>query len=313
MAGPIVVGMDGTRESLAAAEWAADEAAVRRLPVLLLHSWTSQPLDPTVPQAAASKQRYGQEVLRRAEAELRHHHPDLTVTTELVRDPAPKALEALSGDASLLVLGSRAHSALAGFLLGSTGLHVLGRASCPAVAVRPPRAGRKVAADTAATTVPADAASTALADAAGEDRDEVVVGLHDLSPNADPLLGFAFAFASLHGARVRAVRARSPLALLPHSPDAALFADAHERFGTQEHGRLDDVLAPWREKFPGLTAVGQIEIGGASEVLLSAASRARLLVVGRRLHHPPMTWTLGPVAHAALHHARCPVAVVPHA
>ncbi|MFJ2238060.1 hypothetical protein [Streptomyces sp. NPDC087859] len=35
---------------MTAAWWAAHEAARRHLPVLLLHSWTSRPLDVTAPR-----------------------------------------------------------------------------------------------------------------------------------------------------------------------------------------------------------------------------------------------------------------------
>lgn len=44
-------------------------------------------------------------------------------------------------------------------------------------------------------------------------------------------------------------------------------------------------------------------------VLPAACRDAGLLVVGRRSRRPPML--LGPVVHAALHHANCPVSVVP--
>ncbi|MGW4898558.1 universal stress protein [Kitasatospora sp. NPDC004240] len=36
-------------------------------------------------------------------------------------------------------------------------------------------------------------------------------------------------------------------------------------------------------------------------------------MVGRRSRHAPVGARLGPVTHAAIHHVRCPVAVVPYA
>ncbi|WP_372404522.1 universal stress protein [Streptomyces luteireticuli] len=42
-----------------------------------------------------------------------------------------------------------------------------------------------------------------------------------------------------------------------------------------------------------------------------AAADARLLVVGRREDRPLPGTRIGPVTHGVLHHARCPVAVVP--
>ncbi|MGW7327846.1 universal stress protein, partial [Streptomyces sp. NPDC054840] len=49
------------------------------------------------------------------------------------------------------------------------------------------------------------------------------------------------------------------------------------------------------------------------QVLLSAASNAQLLVVGRRPCRTPVGTRIGSVARAVLPHVRCPVAVVPHA
>ncbi|WP_332112883.1 universal stress protein [Streptomyces sp. ActVer] len=52
MTGSVVVGLDGSPESITAAWWAAREALDRHLPVLLLHSWTTQPLDVPVAHGA---------------------------------------------------------------------------------------------------------------------------------------------------------------------------------------------------------------------------------------------------------------------
>ncbi|WP_369008350.1 universal stress protein [Streptomyces sp. NTH33] len=49
-----------------------------------------------------------------------------------------------------------------------------------------------------------------------------------------------------------------------------------------------------------------------AQAVVQAAEGAVLLAVGRRRHRPAPAPHLGPVAQAALHHGRCPVAVVPH-
>ena len=278
--GPVVVGLDGSPASVTAAWWAADEAARRRLPLVLLHSWTTQPLNVPIPQEARSKQHYGRDVLRRAEAELLHRHPDLDLTTELVPEPAANALLERAADASVLVLGSRGHGSLAGFLLGSISLHVLGLASCPTVAVR---AGDLAVEESWGNPVAAE-------------RDEVVVGVRGPEAAADPVLEFAFTAAQAYGVGVRAVRAR-----------------AHEdRAEAEERALLGAALAPWREKFPDVPVVEQAVTGSAAQTLVAASARGRLTVIGRRRHTSPLTWKLGPVAHTVLHHAASPVAVVPH-
>ncbi|MGW1362234.1 universal stress protein [Streptomyces chartreusis] len=287
MTGPVVVGLDGSPASVTAAWWAAREAVDRRRPLVLLHSWTTQPLDVPIAQEARSKQRYGREVLERASAELLHRHGDLALTTELVSVPATHALLERGENASMLVLGSRGHGSVASFLLGSISLHVLGLTSCPTVAVR---AGDPVV--EAGWDHPAAA-----------DRNEVVVGLQEPGPAADPLLEFAFTSAATRGTRLRAVRAL-PLTSLANRREGDLEAE--------ERVRLAETLAPWREKFPDVPVTKHVATGPATQVLLTASTRGCLTVVGRRRHPSQLTWKLGPVAHAALHHVPSPVAVVPH-
>ncbi|MDF3150070.1 universal stress protein, partial [Streptomyces sp. T21Q-yed] len=163
MTGPVVVGLDGSPASETAAWWAAREASDRHLPLVLLHSWTTQPLDVPIAQEAHNKQRYGREILERASAELLHRHGDLDLTTELVSAPAADALLERGESASMLVLGSRGHGSVASFLLGTISLHVLGLTPCPAVAVR---AGDP-------------AVEAGWGHPAAADRDEVVVGVQE--------------------------------------------------------------------------------------------------------------------------------------
>ncbi|MFE6287066.1 universal stress protein [Streptomyces sp. NPDC057877] len=274
MTAPVVVGLDGSPASVTAAWWAARAALDRHRPLLLLHSWTTQPLEVPIPQEARSKQRYGRAVLHRMEAELLHRHAGLTVATELVSAPAADALLERGDGCDLLVLGSRGHGSVASFLLGSISLHVLGLARCPAVTVRAGDA----------------AVETGWGHPAAPDHDDIVVGVRHPGPDSEPLLELAFAEAQSQGGRVRAVRATSQ---------------------PSESERLTAVLEPFRHKYPDVPVVEETPAGAAAPVLLSASAHGRLVVVGRR-RRPHQPWRLGPVAHAALHHAPCPVAVVPH-
>ncbi len=54
-------------------------------------------------------------------------------------------------------------------------------------------------------------------------------------------------------------------------------------------------------------------MGSAGQVLVEESAEAQLMVVGRRARQAPIGTRIGSAAHAVLHHARCPVAVVPHA
>ncbi|MFJ6602505.1 universal stress protein [Streptomyces lydicus] len=276
MGGSVLVGLDGTVSSVAAVRWGAEEAAARGLPLHLLHSWASQPRDVPAGQQADTKQQYGAAALGLAETTAQELRPGLEVTTEEVPEHAVEALLDRGRRATLTVLGSRGHGAIAGFLLGSVSLHVLGRAAFPVVTVREEE--------------PAAVGS----------RPEIVVGVQDTGGCRDPepddeaVLDFAFAAADAHDACLRVVRA---------SPDDAAEPPAGER------KVLVEALSPWRTRFPAVDVIAEARPGRVVPVLLAACSRAGLLVIGRRLERSPLP--LGPVVLAVLHHARCPVAVIP--
>ncbi|ARH89635.1 MULTISPECIES: universal stress protein [Streptomyces] len=276
MGGSVLVGLDGTASSVAAVRWGAEEAAARGLPLHLLHSWASQPRDVPAGQQADTKQQYGAAALSLAETTAQELRPGLEVTTEEVPEHAVEALLDRGRRATMTVLGSRGHGAIAGFLLGSVSLHVLGRAAFPVVTVREEEP------------------------AAVWSRPEIVVGVqntggcHDPEPDDEAVLDFAFTAADAHGACLHVVRA---------SPDDAAEPPAGER------KVLVEALRPWRTRFPAVDVIAEAGAGRVVPVLLGACSRAGLLVIGRRLERSPLP--LGPVVLAVLHHARCPVAVIP--
>ncbi|MDT9683950.1 universal stress protein [Streptomyces sp. TRM76323] len=289
----ITAGVDGSPESLAAAAWAAREAALRGLPLRLVHAWLWQPLDVPPDQDREAEARRAQGVLDEAEAEVRRLHPDVPVTSHLVADaPVPALLEA-GGTAEMLVVGSRGRGALLGFLLGSYGQQVIAASVCPVVAVRAPRG---------------DGAGPS----AGPGRGEVVVGQQGGPEESAAVLGFAFAAAAARGVGVRAVRAWSLPSLYAYSPGSMALADEAGGLEPFERKALADALAPWRERYPDVPVTEHVELGSGGQVLLSAVSRAGLTVVGRRVRQAPVGPRIGSVAHAVLHHAPSPVAVVPH-
>ncbi|WP_327720241.1 MULTISPECIES: universal stress protein [unclassified Streptomyces] len=191
--------------------------------------------------------------------------------------------------AQMLVLGSSGHGAIAGFLLGSVGQQVLARANGPVVMVR------------------ANARS-----AAKHDGGDVVVGLDDLDGPAGPLLEFAFETAAARRTALRAVHAPSLPPLYGYGPAVGQPASQDGGITGQAEEALSDALRPWREKYPQVPVACTVDLARASGVVLQAAAQAGLVVVGRRVHRPALGMRIGPVAHAVLHHAVAPVAVVPH-
>ncbi|TJZ59304.1 universal stress protein [Streptomyces piniterrae] len=293
MAAPVVVGLDGSEASLTAVRWAAHEASARGLVLHLLHSWGPQPPDTPHTHEGTERQHYRDRIIDEADEIAHKLYPELAITTEQVTEPAVQALVDHCGQATLMVLGSRGRGALAGFLLGSVSLHVLGRAECPVVTVRVKE-----------SCTPEDAQ-------AGDAEAEIVVGVQDVPPVGEAVLEFAFTAADTHHRTLRAVRAWGPPTIVSPVPTAPpTLPDEVTLFTSGEERALAETLAPWQRKFPGVEVIQHVESGSAAPVLLGAAGCAGLLVVGRRTHRSPMR--LGPVAHAALHHACCPVAVVPH-
>ncbi|WP_405851683.1 universal stress protein [Streptomyces sp. NBC_00090] len=288
MSREIVAGVDGSPESLAAADWAAREALHRGLPLRLAHAWRWEPLDIPLVQDRAGQERIADEVLEEARATVARRHPEVALTAEVIPDTPVAALLGAEERAELLVIGSRGHGAVAGFLLGSYGQQIIAAATRPVVAVRS-RDGQ-----------PAE-----------PPVGDVLVGQHGDPEDSAATLGFAFATAAARGAAVRAVRAWNLPPLYAYSPASMRLADEAGGLVPYEEKALREALAPWRERYPEVPVSEHVELGSAGQVLLSASGAAQLLVVGRRAKRGAIGPRIGSVAHAALHLAPCPVAVVP--
>lgn len=93
--------------------------------------------------------------------------------------------------------------------------------------------------------------------------------------------------------------------------DAGLeLVQAWPRTVTDGQRRLDTLSLPGTHA-AGLKVQRHAVQGNAAEALLTAAVGADLLVVGARRRHGLPGLELGSVNHAVLHHAPCPVAVLP--
>ncbi|MFF0464744.1 universal stress protein [Streptomyces mexicanus] len=290
MARPVTAGVDGSQESRAALAWAAREAERRGLPLHVVHAWRFEVHDAFDLGDRDTQRQNVQDMITGTLREVTDRHPHLTVTTDVVEDDAVDALTAAAADARLLVLGSRGHGALVGFLVGSVGQQVIARAARPVVLVR--------------------AGDDPAAEAAGR---EIVVGQHGSPEDSAEALRFAFETAAARGAGVRAVRAWTLPPVFAYSPGSMQLLDDAGGLEPYETKALAEALRPWRERFPDVPVVEHVEMGSAGQVLLAAAEHAQLVVVGRRARRTAVGARIGSVAHGVLHHAGCPVAVVPPA
>jgi nucleotide-binding universal stress UspA family protein len=295
---PIVAGVDGSEESLAAAAWAAREAERRGRDLRLLHAWAQAPRRAGTP-TAASRRHQAQGTLNRAEERVRRVCPGIRVHPDLVRGPATAVLLRATEQADLLVLGSRGLSGFTRILVGSVALGSAARSGRPVVLVR---AGQETADDH-----PPAADGGAAPRTGGRD---VVLGV-DVATPCDEVIEFAFEEARLRHARLRTVYAWQQPPVLGLGPGEIALVDAPQR-AEEWQGVLAAVLQVWREKYPEVDVVETVAAEKPTTALVRAASGARLLVVGRGPVEGPLAVRTGPVTHAAIHHAGCPVAVVPH-
>lgn len=141
--GPVVVGVDGTAVGDKALAFAFATASARRSPLLAVHAWDAEKaFDPAVPGAAGwSSVRDLEDVERVVLAERlagwRERYPDVPVERALLTERPTDALERLSKQAQLVVVGSRGRNRLAGMVLGSTSQHLIVHGGCPVAVVRP--------------------------------------------------------------------------------------------------------------------------------------------------------------------------------
>lgn len=292
---PITACVDGSPESLAGARWAAREAQRRHVPLRILHAWEWAPHPSVVVPADVSQHHWARRILSEAGDLIRVEYPDLHVDEEQVPVPPTAALHDASAESALLVLGSRGVSGFTGYLVGSVALQVVARAECPVVLVR---AGQQSEDEhqLAAGRPPTDTLHR-----------DVVIGI-DLDQPCDEVIAFAYEAARLRGAAVRFIHCyRTPTLYAVGTGEISGPELAAERQQV-----LTAVIRQWQDKYPDVVTTGTADQGRAAPHLLRASRDAGLLVLGRRRRRGHIGAHNGPVTHAAMHHALCPVAVVPH-
>ncbi|MFD9207008.1 universal stress protein [Streptomyces sioyaensis] len=292
----ITVGLDGSPESLAAAHWAADEADRRQSVLRLLHAWILLAAEAPDTPADRDQNAGARQIVRRARDEVRARHPGLQIIEDLVGSEAEAALLQAAAESQMLVLGSRALGVWESYVLGDVSLDVVGRAKGPVILVRAGDRAKPPGHARADGTTPTPDA-------------RVVVGLGLRGP-CERLLAFAFDAAASRGLPLQAVHGR-PLPVHAYTP-WGIDPDAEKELTKEADLELRDAIRPWCERFPEVLVQQTVLPESPTRALVQTVFGAALLAVGRRLHRPLLAPRVGPVAHAAIHHVACPVAVVPH-
>ena len=284
----VAVGFDRTPSSEFALHVAAREADRRggSLVVITAYHWPTPP-GPWPPASAtteADARKAAEEIAEYGASQVRPHCPDLPIEPRAVAGYAGRVLAEAGRTADLLVVGNRGTGGFHGLRLGSTSLRALAGTCCPVIVVR----------------------GNAL------DVHQRIVAAVDIDQDCDAVLDFAFD---------EAARRRAGLTVM-HIWDEPWIV----YYGQQDPGTAEDIARIQRERedrlaalvrsagahHPAVHAFHQVGTGSTAGLLVDASQRADLLVTGARRHADGRHGLLlGPVTQVLLHHAHCPVAVVP--
>ncbi|GHE55690.1 universal stress protein [Streptomyces capitiformicae] len=284
---PVVVGVDGSEPSLRAVDWAADEAALRGVPLRLVYAslWERYEGAALAEELGKPSERVrAEEIVESASLRANLRRAEVKITTDVLPEEPEYTLLRESRTASLLVTGTRGRSALTEALLGSVSLTVAAHAHCPMVVVRGSHDNRAQPAT----------------------HGRIVVGVGE-KPTSSAAVRFAFEEARLRGAEVEAVRAwRCPA---HETTDHPLLAGEPARLHEQ---RAVEGLEAALQETPDDVRLRRRTVEGHARTVLSDASHdADLLIVGAKRRQRHFGLQLSRVTHGVLHHSACPVVIVP--
>ena len=286
---PVVVGVDGSDAAFDALDWAAGMAARRGLPLRIVHASLWERYEgyiPTTSPDRPAERVHSEAVLAMAAERAGRRASALKVMTDVAPDDPVTALLRAGQSADAVVVGSRGRGEFASLLLGSVGLGIAARAHCPVVVVR----GR-----------PENVQGR---------MSRVTVGIaeRERPGGPEPACGaaataFALREARLRGCELEAVHAWR-YADEEHGPPEERARRAGELLEEALGGASAAALAP-------VPVAHRVVEASPRKALLDASAHSDLLVVGARRRQGHFGMQLGLVNHAVLHHAQCPVAVVP--
>jgi nucleotide-binding universal stress UspA family protein len=282
----IVVGVDGSPASNAAVCWAARDAAMRNVPLTLVHMYSAYvPTFPQIPLPAGVtvwQEQDGRQALEEAvkiAEDAVQGHQRLVISSELKCSPPVATLVELSEEAEMVVVGSNGRGAVGRLLLGSVSSGVVQHAKCPVAVIR------------------------------DEDplmphpqRAPVLVGI-DGSPASELATAIAFDEASRRGVDLQALHAWSDVQVLelPGFDWAVVKAEAERS--------LAERLAGWQERYPDVTVHRLLVCDRPARQLIEKSESAQLVVLGSHGRGGIARTLLGSVSNAVVHSVRMPVIV----
>ncbi|WP_137147748.1 universal stress protein [Mycolicibacterium sp. CR10] len=282
----VIVGVDGSAASRVAVDWAARDAALRHVPLTLVHvlpgaaiqSWIQVPLPAAYFEDEKTTAREiladAQDVVRSATAGAE----PITVDERVVSGQAISALADLTKDADMIVVGCRGLGKWERRVLGSVSTGLAQHAHCPVAVIHD---------EDPLIPHPAQA--------------PVVVGI-DGSPASEHATAIAFDEASRRGVDLVAVHTWSDAGY--ELPDAAW-----SEVQPEEDMLLAERLAGWQERYPDVSVRRVVRRDQPARRLLEEAAAAQLLVVGSHGRGGFAGMLLGSVGSQVVQSARGPVIV----
>jgi nucleotide-binding universal stress UspA family protein len=281
----IIVGIDGSPASDAAVSWAAHDAAIRGLPLTLVH--VENPAAPTWSQAPMLEESAGEQVaegrslLANASTIARDAIADtaqIQINGELLSSAIVPTLVDQSKDAELIVVGSSGRGALSRGFLGSVSSGLIRHAHCPVALIRD---------EDPQMPHPAEA--------------PVLVGID--GSTSDLAAAIAFEEASRRHADLIGLHAwnDTDMSEIPGYDWSPIT--------TKEDRLLAEALAGWQQRYPGVTVHKRLVGDRAARALVDASESAQLVVIGSHGSGALAGMLLGSVSNAVVQAVHRPVIV----
>lgn len=279
----VVVATDGSAASNVAVAWAARDAAMKRIPLTIVHavvtptaSWPPMPYPDSL---AVRLEDDGKKAIMHAVKIAEDAMPadrKVTIGRELVFATPSATLIKMSAQADMVVVGSSGRGLLARGVIGSVSATVVRQASCPVAVVHDGDLPRPDA--------------------------PVLVGI-DGSPTSELATEIAFDEAARRGVDLVALHAWSDFAVTDLGESSL-----PELLGEAERS-LAERLAGWQERYPDVTVRRLVVRDRPAHELVARAGSAQLVVMGSHGRGGIAGMLLGSVSNAVLHSVRVPVIV----